>query len=349
MFVPINDQEFCFLPLFFRPTTVMLVDDDAAFLKEMAYQLSEQYPVVTFTDPDEAIRYFEKNNADLFKKLQATESSNLLIQNTRKEIYNNRRFGDILVSVIDYEMPNKNGYDIISNMGLPILDKMSQHSYVLLTGKRFSDFEEELAKLSVGKNFISKWDPNRVSQLLTSIAAQSAWAFQWMSYPLIRRLSREPAEKNTFLFDGNFLPILNRYIQEQHVCELYLFDQQGSYLFLDENANLSWLFVRNDIGMVNSIQMAKKYHAPARVIDAIQSKEKLLSLYEKEDFEHLKTIDWDNYLLPATVFKSDDRYMKAFKLESNPSYYYALTKEFPAYPIDKKKILSYRGYLNTLD
>lgn len=101
--------------------------------------------------------------------------------------------------------------------------------------------------------------------------------------------------------------------------------------------------------MVNSIQLAKQYHAPTWVIDAIQSKEKLLSLYEKEDFEHLKTIDWESYLLPTTVFKSDDRDMKVFNLGSNHNYYYAFADEFTGYPIDKKKILSYRSYLNSLD
>lgn len=350
MFAPINEKErLCVLPICFRPTTIMLVDDDADFLKEMAHQLSEQYPTITFTDPDKAIQYFEKNNAGLLKKWQTNQPNNQLIQNTRMEIYNNNRFNDILVSVIDYEMPNKNGYDIMINMGKPILNEMSLHSYVLLTGKRFSDFNEQLTTLSIGKNFISKWDPNRVNQLLTCISEKLASTFQWMSYSVARKLSMESTEKNTFLFDGNFLPILNRHIEERHICELYLFDQQGSYLFLDEHANMSWLFIRNDLGMVNSIQLAKQYHAPNWVIDAIQSKEQLLSLYEKEDFEHLKTISWEDYLLPTMVFKSDDTYMKTFNLKSNDHYYYAFSDKFEGYPIDKNRILSYRSYLNSLD
>ena len=351
MFTPINDS-FCVLPVFYRPTTVMLVDDDPDFLKQLSNQLSDQLPVITFTDPDKAIQYFENHNVGLFEKWLRRTSKDMatFIQDSRQEIYNPNRFKEIIVSVLDYDMPGKkSGFDVMNTMGEAIFGEMSFHSYILLTGKRFSEFDEKLAAMTVGKNFVSKWDPNRVNQLLDCIAEKSARAFQWISYPVARELSREPTEKTNFLFDGHVLPILNKLIQEHHICELYLFDKQGSYLLLDEHANLSWFFVRSDLGMVNSIELAKQYHAPSWVIDAIQSKEKLLSLYEKEDFDRLTTIDWENYLLPATVFKGDPRYMKAFNLEPHSDYYYAFTHEFAEHGIDQKRIVSYRSYLDTMD
>ena len=229
------------------------------------------------------------------------------------------------------------------------LNTSSFHSYILLTGKRFSDFDKKLATSAAGEGYISKSDPDRINQLLTSINKNSAHAFQWMSYGMARTLSREPTEKTNFLFDGNFLPTLNKHIQEHQVCEMYLYDKQGSYLFLDKNAKLSWFFIRNNLGMENSVQLAKKYHAPEWVIDAIQSKEKLLSLYEEEDFKQIKTIDWENYLLPATIFTDDDSYMKFFNLSPHSDYYYAFTDNFVGHNIDQNKILSYQEYLNTLD
>ncbi|MDP3705671.1 MAG: hypothetical protein Q8R24_07135 [Legionellaceae bacterium] len=350
MFSLLNESV-CALPVCYRPMTVMLVDDDPDFLKQLSHQLSEQLPVITFTDPDKAIQYFEHQNVGLFKKWLSGKSINTtkLIHDTRKDIYNVNRFKDIIVSVLDYDMPNKTGFEVMKMMGEPILGEMSFHSYVLLTGKRFSEFDRKLTTMSEGKNFISKWDPNRVDQLLNCIDEKSAHAFQLMSYAVARELSKDPTEKTSFLFDGNFQPVLNNHIQKHNIRELYLYDKQGSYLFLDENANLSWFFVRSDLGMINSIQLAKQYHAPKWVIDAIQSKEQLLSLYEKEDFECLKTIEWKNYLLPTTVFKSDDRFMKFFNLEPHSNYYYAFTDSFVGHDIDQKKILSYRNYLNTLD
>lgn len=350
MFSTFDDGTLCIFPICYHPMTIMLVDDDPDFLKQLSNQLSDQLPVITFTDPDKATYYFEHQNAFLFKKWMSHRSDNTtLIQDTRKEIYNPNRFKEIVVSIIDYDMPNKTGFDIINTMGKQILHALSFHSYILLTGKSFSDFNKDLADSQLGKNFVSKRDPNRVNQLLDCIDKNTSRSFQWMGYDGARELSREQDEQTNFLFDGNFLPIFNDHIQKNNICELYLFDKQGSYLFLDENANLSWFFVRNNQGMANSIELAKQYHAPTWVIDAIQSKEKLLSLYEKEDFERIKTINWENYLLPATVFSGDDKFVTFFKMNPHSDYYYAFTDNFVGHDIDQKKILSYRSYLNSLD
>lgn len=338
MFSPI-DNPFCVLPVCYRPLTVMLVDDDPDFLKQLSLQLSEHLPVITFSEPEKAISYFEQQNAQLFKKWTSNQSSSSLINNAREEIYNPNRFKDIIVSVVDYEMPNKTGFDIISTMGEELLGAMSFHSYVLLTGKRFSELDQELASSSIGKNFISKWDPNRVPQLLSAIEHNNSHAFQMMSYPAARELRNDEREKTTILFDNTFLPILNNYIKEHQVCELYLYDKQGSYLFLDEKANLSWFFVRNDLGMENTIQLAKQFQAPSSIIDAIESREQLLCDYEKEDFECLKPFDWEQYLVPATVFIGED----------HSKYYYAFTNNFIGHNIDLKKVVSFRSYLDSIE
>jgi hypothetical protein len=134
-------------------------------------------------------------------------------------------------------------------------------------------------------------------------------------------------------------------MNEHHICEMYLFDKQGSCIFLDEEANLSWLFVRNETGIENSIKLAEQYHAPTSVISALKEKQVILSLYEKEDFERRKIIDWDQYLLPATVFTGDDKYITSFKLNPHSNYYYAFTNKFPDHGIEQDKILSYKAFL----
>lgn len=350
MFEPIHEL-FCVLPIYYRPMTVMLVDDDPDFLKALSDQLSDQYPVVTFTDPDKAILYFEQRNAELFEKWKQRGSSDLddLVQHARQEIYNPDRFKQILVSVIDYDMPNKNGFDVMSTMGQPIMREMSSHSYILLTGKKLSDMDKKTKKKLTDNDFISKWDSDFLSQLLIRIHKKLTGTFQWMSYEPARQLTLDSTEKTNFLFDGNFLPILNDHIEKHHVCEIYIFDKQGSFLFLDKHGNLSWLFIRSDLGMSNTISLAQKYHAPKWVIDALWSKEKLLTLYEEKDFERIKTIDWEQYVLPATVFKDDNRYLEFFHLSPHSDYYYVFTDKFPNHGIDQAKIVSYKRYIDSLE
>ena len=114
-------------------------------------------------------------------------------------------------------------------------------------------------------------------------------------------------------------------------------------MLLDNEANLYWLFVRNDNGMVNSITRAKELGAPQSIIEDLESKKFILSLYEKADFESRAHIDWDKYLLKADFFKDEAKKLEVFN--HCPSDYYAFTQNFPEHGIDKSKILSYSDFL----
>ena len=74
-----------------------------------------------------------------------------------------------------------------------------------------------------------------------------------------------------------------------------------------------------------------------------KSKQFILSLYEKEDFESRKSIDWDKYVFEATVFKDEPKIEVYNHCPSD--YYYAFTQDFPEHGIDTTKILSYDGFL----
>lgn len=336
------------MPLCFHPTTSVLVDDDVAFLNDLVDYFSERLSVKPFNNADEAIDYINSANRPTLFKERCTEQKNgrdfPSLSAIRKEIYNADRFKEVLTSVIDYNMPNKNGFDLMRSIGIP-LGGLAFHSYILLTGTEPSAWDKDFASSFAIQNLISKADPEYQNKLLKRIQEKSNLALQWCSYDLARPLAADPNEHTNFLFDGNFLPLFKTYLKENKICEFYLFDRQGSFLLLDEHANLSWLFVRNETGVENSIKLAAQHHAPQHVLDALKSKQVILSLYEQEDFAQRKNIDWDKYLLPATVFSGDDAYTSFFNLGPHSSYYYAFTNSFPEHGLKKENILSYREFL----
>src|SRR5690606_15708052 len=128
---------------------------------------------------------------------------------------------------------------------------------------------------------------------------------------------KDSKEKSSILFDGNFAPIFNSHIKNNDICEFYLFDKQGSYLFLDKNAKPSWLFIRNELGIQNTVDLAKRYKAPTSVIKALEGREVILSLYEEKDFESKSNIDWDSYLLSPTVLNTNEEYTQFFNMASH--------------------------------
>lgn len=344
MFNTLDNNLLYIAPICSHPTTVMLVDDDGRFVEQLALQLSSQFACVTFTSVDAAIKYYADKRQDFIFKRDLTKGNSNIVATIRDEIYNADRFKEVVISVIDYDMPNKNGFDMMVSMGTP--ESMACHSYILLTGKSPKDFNARLTNSNVAKNLVSKGDPAYIPQLIKQIQDKSASIFQWSSYATARRLSFDVKEKPTFFFDGNFMGIFNAYIYENKICELYLFDRQGSFLFLDKDANLSWLFVRNDMGVAKSIATATKYNAPEAVIKALKSKEVILSLYEPQDFAALKNISWEKYLLPATILPTDDKYTSQLNLHYDSNYYYAFTKDFPSHGIARNKILSYQEFID---
>lgn len=347
------------MPVCYHPTTVLAVDDDVLFLKNLAIEFSEKQALLCFDKPNEAMKYVkEKHHYLPFTTRCLIEENNKVILNfmaIRNEIYNDNRFKEIIISVTDYDMPHTTGIELIKNMEFP--HEVSQYAHIILTGKISAEFKEKIASISMQKEYIGKGDPRYIDKLLALIAKRLAKIYQWYSYSPARILSRNNDEKTTSLFDGNFANIFNLYIKENNVCEFYLFDKQGSYLFLDDNANLSWLFIRNETGIENTIQLAKKYRAPPSTIEAIKSKQFILSLYEKEDFENKKNIVWDKYLLPANVFETNAKYLSFFpnliaepaERQPNPKYYYAFTKNFPDNGIEKDKILTYQTFLREIE
>lgn len=358
MFSPLDGSMFV-LPACYHPSTLLSIDDDEAFSKTLSLLISGKINILCFNDPNEAINYIEtKYNCLPFTTRCLVENNGQVELNfaaIRNGMYNRDRFKTIFVMVTDYDMPHVSGIELIKTMKFPA--EVLQYAYIILTGKISDEFKGQLAELGAKKGYIGKNDPDYLKKLLDQFQDRTEKIFQWYSYSPARLLSRNQEEGTYFLFDGNFSPIFNNYLKDNNICEFYLFDQQGSYIFLDEEANLSWLFIRNEKGIDKSIKLATRYGAPQSVIASLKSKEVILSLYEKEDFENKKKINWQDYLIPASVFESDDKYLSFFPglIPNNngekkiTSYYYAFTDHFPENSVKKENILSYQDFLNEQD
>ena len=347
MIKPKLDSLFNF-PVCYHPTTILSVDDDEAFLNILSSRLADEIPVLCFSEPKDALEYTKNHHAhspfrERCLKDSSSEQDKLDLDAIRNEIYNRDRFKEIYINVTDYDMPHINGIELTKTMEFK--PDIPRYSHIFLTGKISDDFMKKVKD----KDYIGKDDPNVINTLLSKIEKRGLAIFQMYSHEIARILSRNPNEKTAILFDGNFSQVFNKYLNENKICEFYLFDKQGSYILLDDDANISYLFIRNEKGMKNSIELAKEFGAPKEIIESLESKKFLLSLYERKDFESRENIDWEGHLLPANEFISNDEYLRFFsdlKPKEEPKYYYAFTKNFPGNHIDNSRIISYNSYLS---
>lgn len=277
---------------------------------------------------------------------QRPAKRNFSIAEVRNEPYNRHRIEEIILVSTDYDMPGKNGIEFIKTVAFPGITL--EHVLIILTGKNSEEFKQRLQTLSLPTEYIEKDDMEYFNKLAQLVDKKTSLVFQDCSRTVLRILSEDANEEACFVFDKAFGDIFTSYLKENNICEMYLYDRQGSYLLLNDNADASWFIIRSEKGMENSIQKAIEYGAPESVIEALNARKVVLSLYEDSDFSKLYDklmriqlelakekkkqkkdgeeteaepeikidIDWDKYLHPACVFESKTNRLEALGIQS---------------------------------
>ena len=354
MYFKFNQNCLCNIPGFFYPTTVVLVDNDEDSLSKTVLNLQERYKIATYTDAKKAYEALTQNENIFTGWKTSHKISNIL--EYRDEVYNKNRFNEVLVVILEYDMRSPEKQDIIykadcfirsvstNDIGKSKTHYHREHNYILFTSRGLEAIDEQFTENFLRKDSqITKTNPRCMGELLDMINFSMTHEFQKISHAVATILVKD---KTSFLNDGNFLPIFNTYLEKHKICEGYLFDSQGSLMLLDNQANIHWLFVRNEAGISNSIKKAKKWGAPASVIKALEAKKLILSLYEEEDFERRQKIDWDAYLKKPEIFEDKDKKHEVFQHISS-DYYYVFTQDFPEHGMKVENIVSYEAFLKS--
>jgi CheY-like chemotaxis protein len=148
----------------------------------------------------------------------------------------NRR-DEITAMLIDYHMPEMNGYLLSQSCGdLPV------HK-ILLTGKT----EDEKVIAGFNHNYIQRYIQKGTDNLEEKVVAQlrelSFEYFQKMTAPLLAHLE---AENLTALSDPVFIDFFLDYCKKNNVAEFYLIDKQGSFLCIDKNNRRTYFVIHTD-------------------------------------------------------------------------------------------------------
>lgn len=112
--------------------------------------------------------------------------------------------------------------------------------------------------------------------------------------------------------------------------EYYLVDNLGSFLFLDKDANPTWLIIKDNNSIREGIDLLKGYDLPDHLINSVTKKEKILFLLSENEYK--KPIDeWIEHLFDA------------HKLDNN--YYYSIIDDYLTDFIDWTMVTPYSQYI----
>lgn len=330
------------IPACYFPSTTLFVDDNRDFLLNFVLQLDESVAYRIFDEPIRALDYVNNKRCELgvlqnHRCLQAyadarTQSAvgqnlDLDLAAIHSEVYNPNRFAEVSVVVIDYAMPSMNGLEFCRQI------ENSNVKKILLTGQADEKLAVEAFNEGLIHRYIKKNDVHATDRIMKSIHELQGDYFHLMSDAIERLL---PISKPSCLQDENYIRFFQQFIKHNRITEYYLADHSGSYFLLDDDANVSFLIVKNEEEMNRCYNWALEQGVQERVLEQLKTREKIPNVWHSST-STTSVIDWDKNLFPASRFTAND------------TYYYSHIRSNDWMNIRQPKILSYQRYLEELD
>lgn len=329
------------IPTCYFPSTVFFIDDSRDFLLNFVLQLDESLAYRIFDSPFEALKLLDakqSSTAHLSTRCvsEYTEAENCPMTNQtinvnlssiHAEIYNPQRFSEVSVVVVDYAMPGMSGLEFCERMA------DSSTKKILLTGQADEKVAIQAFNDGLIDRYIKKSDPDVTRMITSSINQLQRLYFEDMSELITQMLS---VSSPSCLRDKRFCGFFKELIVRNKVVEFYLMDNSGSFLFLDQDANLSCLIVRTEADLRSHYDLALDNGASSDILAELKNGNKIPIFGDRGDVADEWT-DWSTCLMPAN------------KLECDEVYYYTYLKGAMPFDIRERNIYSYDKYLNQID
>ncbi|MFA7241998.1 MAG: response regulator [Sulfuricellaceae bacterium] len=324
---------------FYFPSTVMLVDDNIDFLKNLSLKLDPRLAFRLYDSPVDALVKLNGTNNQtapvrrFFSRYYETEDLppahhviDVNLGNIHREVYNECRFEQVSVVVVDYDMPNINGIEFCKNIKNPDIMK------VLLTGKADEKIAVDAFNDGCIHCYITKQDKDVISKLNQAIAELQRAYFSQTERLLADALAiGKPAFLRDPVFAGKFREICDKL----HIVEYYLCGAPDSILMLDADGASSLLIIQNEDAHVGQYEIAYDQGAPQALLDALKSNRVVSYFWRNEGYYIPECHNWQDFLYPATEFKGEHWY--CYTIVKNPQLFKTHT------------VLSYNKFLDELD
>ncbi|KTC66486.1 Two component response regulator [Legionella adelaidensis] len=329
------------IPTCYFPSTALFLDDSHDFLLNFVLQLDEGVAYRIFETPQRALDYIQKKNCELelIKRHCLTEYTesrncpltnhtiNLNLEAIHSEVYNPHRFSEVSVVVVDYAMPGMNGIEFCRRIENPNIKK------ILLTGQADEKLAIQAFNEGLIHRYVKKSELNAAELITKSIYELQMQYFQAMSETIVRILS---VTSPSCLLDKKFAQFFRSLCQEKGIVEYYLTDNTGSFLMLDDDANVSYLIIKSQNDMRLYYDLALDNGADEEVLDQLASGEKI-PCFSQAKASNPSWHDWSRSLVAAT------------KIQAEETYYYAYLQGNTPLDVRQQKILSYHRYLEEMD
>ncbi|MBA2653010.1 MAG: response regulator [Tatlockia sp.] len=313
---------------FYHPIKVVFLDDNRAFLDALDLEYSARINMLTLTDPETTMQeinsHSNNNSQSIFKlmndiNLDTINNSviNFDVSNLLNLIYDKTRFDKVAGLVVDYEMPAINGIEFCQKL------KKRKIFKIMLTAK----VDKDTAIKALNHGFID-WFLLKTSE---DLYLEISLAVQELTHRHFRELAPNGyCHSINALFENElYQQLFSRVASQAQAVEYYMVDKSGSILFLDKDANPTWLIIRHIEELTEQMDLLQGYDLPKQLMCSVYKKEKILFLLSESDYKK-SVSQWINYLFDSK------------KLDDN--YFYSIIQDHLTDSIDWGRVISYSAY-----
>jgi CheY-like chemotaxis protein len=327
------------IPPFYFPTTVFFVDDSIDFLSNLSLQLDSGLAFQLYDSPANALAILNSENNSttpmerFFSRYHHTEDLPLThhvidvnLDKVHRKVYNEFRFEQVSVVVVDYDMPSIDGLEFCRRIKNPAIKK------VLLTGKA----DEKIAVQAFNERLIDRFILKQ-NKDINKLLNQAILDLQHAYFSQTERMLADALTigKHAFLRDPLFAERFREICEQLKIVEFYLCSEPDGMLMLNANGESYLLIVPNEDALLGQYEIAYEQGAPKELLDALKSYQVIAYFWKTGGYYVPECRDWREFIYPATEFKGTQ------------CYYYTIVKNPPLYRTEL--VFPYREFLNDID
>jgi CheY-like chemotaxis protein len=321
------------------PTTVIFVDDSAAFLANLSLQLDSGLAFRMFESPAGALAALNGSDAiappveNFFSPHRDHDTDHhrqhvvrVSLDLIHREVHNEKRFDQVSVAVVDFDMPEMNGLEFCRTIKNQTIRK------ILLTGKADERIAVQAFNEGIIDRFILKQEPDVITVLNRAIHETQQLYFSQIARMLSDVLS---VGSHSFLSDPLFAELFREIQEERRIVEHYLACAPEGLLLLDSVGTSYLLIVRTEEQLQSDYEIAFDQNAPEELLAVMRRRDMLPYFWKTQGNYSPAYQDWRACLHKATEFKGKDWYL------------YTVIKNPAAFQL--QHMLSYADYLYRMD
>jgi CheY-like chemotaxis protein len=288
---------------YFHPTTIVLVDDNEAFLRSLTLEMPATIACHGFTSPEAALEFLNQpiDLAPLVDRCFTLERSRvdqaiirLDLGLIEQEINYLQRFRRVSAVLVDYAMPAVNGLQLCERMTDPYARR------ALLTGVADEKLAVEAFNAGLIHRFIPKHKATAVEAVIAFIAELEREYFRQYLGRLTTALTIDPP---AFLVDPAIAVLVQRLLHEERVVEYYLVDDPPGLLMLRSDGSVIRLLLLDGVAHRAQIDFVQRFDAPGHIRRGIEAGE-LAGLFSGDspaDYFGDEPYPWDERVVPAEI------------------------------------------------